>query len=101
MKIRSLLLVGAFTGAALCADHAASEAGRKEEMHSCTQCHSLRMVDSQRLSRATWDKEITKMAKWGAPVKDRQVLLDYLVAHFGSDKPVVPDGMSLDGRGKR
>ncbi len=100
MKIRSLLLLGAFAATALCADQATLDRGRKEETNSCTECHGLRMVHSQRLARATWDKEITKMAKWGAPVTDHQALLDYLVANFGSDKPVVPDGMTLDGRGK-
>jgi 1,4-dihydroxy-2-naphthoyl-CoA synthase len=100
MRLRTILLLGAFAGAAFCADQAASDPGRKEEMRSCTQCHSLRIVDCQRLPRATWDKEITKMAGWGAPVQNREVLLNYLVAHFGSDKPIVPDGMTRDGRGK-
>lgn len=71
--------------------------GKQEEQRDCIACHSLRLIHSQRLSRATWSKEIDKMAKWGSKIQDRQALLDYLVANYGDDKPLVPDGMSGDG----
>jgi len=75
--------------------------GRQEEQRSCLPCHSLRLIHSQRLSRAAWSKELDKMSKWGAKVQDREALLDYLVANFGNDKPAVPDGMSGDGSGTK
>ena len=55
---------------------------------------------SQRLPRATWDRELTKMAGWGwtAKPEERAALLEYLVANFGDDKPAAPPEKSADGR---
>jgi len=97
MKIALLLLVSA---AAWAADQATLERGQKEE-RTCVPCHSLRLVHSQRLSRAAWGKELDKMAGWGAKYTDRDALLEYLVANYGDDKPAAKDGMSGDGRGKK
>lgn len=38
----------------------------------------------QKLTRAQWDREVTKMTNWGAPVKPegREALLDYLAERF-------------------
>jgi hypothetical protein len=85
MKI--LLLLTMFAGAAWCADPAMLERGQKEEARTCVPCHSLRLIHSQRLSRATWTKELDKMAGWGTKYSDRDALLEYLVANFGDDKP--------------
>ena len=96
-----LLLLGCLAaGVGLCADQAVMERGRKEEARSCVACHSLRLIHSQRLSKATWDKEIGKMDGWGAKVKDREALLEYLVAEYGNDKPAPQPDMSADGTGK-
>lgn len=84
-------------GAAWCADQATLERGQKEEARACTPCHSLRLNHSQRLSRATWSKEIDKMSGWGARVTDREALLDYLAANYGDDKPAPAPAMSGDG----
>lgn len=48
---------------------------------SCLVCHQDDMIRQQRLTRAQWDREITKMTDWGAQVnsQDRVGLLDYLV----------------------
>ena len=72
-------------------------AAKKEEQRACLACHSLRLIHSQRLSKATWGKEIDKMDGWGAPTKDRQLLLDYLAAEYSDDKPVPQDPLSSDG----
>ena len=42
------------------------------------------MMRQQRLSRPQWDREVTKMAGWGAAVKpeQRDGLLDYLSARY-------------------
>jgi hypothetical protein len=84
--------------AACAADQATIDKGRKEEQRACLPCHSLRLIHSQRLSRATWNKELDKMAGWGAKYTDREALLEYLVANFGDDKPATPPDMSADGR---
>ena len=56
---------------------------------ACTECHDARIIVQQRLSKATWTKEVDKMTKWGALVDppDRDALIDYLAANFGVDKP--------------
>jgi cytochrome c5 len=51
---------------------------------SCTPCHSLRYIEMQpELSKATWEKIVTKMIKmYGAPVRDSQeaaAIVRYLV----------------------
>ena len=76
------------------ADPAVLERGQKEEARACIACHSLRLVHSQRLSRATWSKELDKMAGWGTKISDRDALLEYLVANFGDDKPLPKPDMS-------
>ena len=50
----------------------------------CLGCHDDHMMRQQKLTRAQWDREVTKMTGWGAEVKaeDRNALLDYLAAHF-------------------
>ena len=61
---------------------------------ACTECHESRIIVQQRLSKAAWTKEVDKMIKWGANVDahDRDPLIDYLSANFGTDRPAyVPD----------
>lgn len=104
-------LIGVTAALALCAlvlslsaaDQATLEQGRKAEQTGCIPCHSLRLVQSQRLSRATWDRELTKMAGWGwtAKPEDRAALLEYLVANYGDDKPMAPPEHSADGRNRK
>ncbi|HEY2018403.1 MAG TPA: hypothetical protein VGH38_33085 [Bryobacteraceae bacterium] len=100
ITVRMLLLTGVAAGAALCADPAVLARGEKEASRSCIPCHSLRLVHSQRLSRATWTKELDKMAGWGTVMQDREALLEYLVANFGDDKAPPPPAKSLDGSKK-
>ena len=56
--------------------------------NACLSCHREDVVTQQHLTRAQWDREITKMTNWGAQVKpeDRESLLDYLVKAFGPGK---------------
>ena len=77
------------------------EAAKKAEQRACIQCHSLRLIHSQRLSRAAWQKELDKMAGWGAEMKDKQLLLDYLAAEYSDSKPVPQAPLSTDGRQKK
>jgi hypothetical protein len=95
--IASLLL----TSQAFAADPAVIEKGRAEEKRACTPCHSLRIIHVQRLSRAAWDRELTKMAGWGTDIRDRASLMEYLVAEFGNDKPTAPLQRTEDGSGRK
>jgi DMSO/TMAO reductase YedYZ molybdopterin-dependent catalytic subunit len=53
--------------------------------NACLTCHQDDVIRQQRLTRAQWDAELTKMIGWGARVsdQDRGVLLEYLAANFG------------------
>src|SRR5215469_12061897 len=56
---------------------------------ACTECHEVRIILQQRLSKAAWTKEVDKMIKWGAVVdaSDHDALVDYLSTNFGVDEP--------------
>ncbi|HEX3744147.1 MAG TPA: hypothetical protein VHW09_09465 [Bryobacteraceae bacterium] len=95
--MRLAILFGASALLALAADQATLDRGQKEAGLACTPCHSLRLVHSQRLSRATWGKELDKMTGWGTKITDREALLEYLAANFGDDKPAAPPAISKDG----
>ena len=99
--MRTGLLLLAFAFAAAAADQATIETGLKEEQRTCLPCHSLRIIHTNRLSRAGWSRELDKMAGWGTKYADREALLEYLVATYGDDKAVSPPEMSADGRAKR
>ena len=92
--MRTILLAGILAGAAWCVDSAVLERGQKEEARACVPCHSLRLIHSQRLSRAAWTKELDKMAGWGTKYTDRDALLEYLIANYGDDKPLPKPVMS-------
>jgi mono/diheme cytochrome c family protein len=94
-----LLAFGLLT-AATAADESTLDLGKKEEARSCVPCHSLRLIHTQRLARAAWVKELDKMAGWGAAMKDRDALLEYLVANYGNDKPLPVPDMTEDGTRK-
>jgi len=50
----------------------------------CISCHGSDLIESQRLSRDGWTREIEKMIRWGAtvPESDRLALTSYLSTHF-------------------
>lgn len=54
---------------------------------ACLQCHSSDMLRQQRLTEKQWTAEVTKMAGWGAEVKDEEKaeLIGYLLKNFGAD----------------
>jgi cytochrome c1 len=99
--ILAIALASPLALALLAADQATLDRGQKEEAAGCTPCHSLRLVHSQRLSKATWSKELDKMAGWGSKVQDRDALLEYLAANYGDDKPASRPVMSKDGAPKK
>jgi hypothetical protein len=66
---------------------------------ACLECHEARIILQQRLSKATWTKEVDKMIKWGAIVdsNDRDALIDYLSTNFSVDQsPYVPPRTSTE-----
>lgn len=67
------------------------------EHRRCGGCHGLRIIATQRLSRTGWERELDKMVRWGAEIKEREALLAYLMAHFGDDKPAPKQPLSADG----
>lgn len=85
------------SSSAFAAGQQLAERGKQEEQRSCVQCHSLRLVDSQRLSVAAWKKEIDKMVGWGAVIADRQLLLDYLSQEYSDSKLLPRPELSADG----
>ena len=97
MKANLLSLGGALAAVALGADPSVVARGEKEEARSCIACHSLRIVHSQRLSKAAWGRELDKMAGWGTKVEDRDALVEYLATNFGDDKAPQPPALTRDG----
>jgi hypothetical protein len=75
----------------------AENPGKTEEKRSCTPCHSLRLIQSQRLKLAAWGKEIDKMMGWGAIVPNRELLLTYLSTEYSDTKPPTAVATSADG----
>jgi mono/diheme cytochrome c family protein len=50
----------------------------------CISCHGSDLIESQRLSRDGWTRELDKMIRWGAsvPESDRATLTAYLASNF-------------------
>jgi DMSO/TMAO reductase YedYZ molybdopterin-dependent catalytic subunit len=51
---------------------------------ACLVCHDDDVISQQQLTRDQWDREISKMTGWGAPVKpeDREGILQFLSANY-------------------
>lgn len=59
-------------------------AGRDIVVGKCLVCHAATMITQQHKDTTGWNKTVTQMIAWGAPVaKDKQAaLVGYLVEHF-------------------
>ena len=70
---------------------------------ACTECHEARIILQQRLSKATWTKEVDKMIKWGAVVdpSDRDGFIEYLSANFPIDRPPYEAGKTSAQKKKK
>ena len=53
---------------------------------ACLACHGEDVIEQQKLTEVQWQREIDKMVRWGAEVKepDRAGILRYLASHFGA-----------------
>jgi len=82
-------LTGYSQQAAKAAEDLPAGAMQAKATTACLECHESRIILQQRLSKATWTKEVDKMVKWGAVVEasDHDALIDYLSANFSPDQP--------------
>jgi mono/diheme cytochrome c family protein len=96
--MKTILAGLVFAALSAAADPQLVERGRAEEKRRCLACHGTRIIHSQRLSRAVWERELDKMVRWGTEITDRAALLEYLVANYGDDKPIPEPARSADGR---
>jgi mono/diheme cytochrome c family protein len=97
MRWRSALVTAVLASGVIFAS-AADDAGKEAEQRSCVQCHSLRLVEVQRLPPATWTKEVDKMIGWGAVVSDKELLVKYLAEHYSNTQPPPTPVMSADSK---
>src|SRR2546427_670702 len=61
----------------------------KGERANCTGCHTVQMLEQQRLTGKQWAAVIKKMQGWGAPLEgaDADLLARYAEIHFGAGAP--------------
>jgi cytochrome c5 len=59
--------------------------GRDQVVAACVTCHSPQMFTAQRKDRAAWEKTVSSMIAWGAPVPagQEEVIVRYLAEHYG------------------
>lgn len=71
--------------------------GREQVINNCNQCHSIKLVVQNKMTREGWDQTITKMQVkhdlWELEIKERKQVLDYLSQNFHPTQK----GPSLDG----
>src|SRR6516164_11202069 len=88
LGIAGVVRIGAAQGAKLNEELPAGSMQQKATA-ACLECHEARIILQQRLSKATWTKEVDKMVKWGAALEpdDRDALIEYLSTNFGTEQP--------------
>lgn len=63
--------------------------GREELFYNCIACHSTAIIQQQRLDRRTWNEVLVwmvdDMGMPEMPEEEHELVLDYLVEHFGRD----------------
>jgi mono/diheme cytochrome c family protein len=64
---------------------ATRDRGAQVFQRACLSCHHTDIVEQQRLSPAGWVREVDKMVRWGAAVRDEEknLLVEYLSTQFG------------------
>lgn len=68
----------------------------------CLLCHEADVIVAQKLSRPGWVREVEKMVRWGAVVKDEEkdALVDYFAARFAPRPVATAAAASSEARGK-
>ena len=60
-------------------------AGVEQARAACLSCHGADVITAKRLDRRGWTQVLEREIRWGASVRPehREILLDYLVQHYG------------------
>lgn len=68
----------------------------------CLLCHEADVIVAQRLTRPGWVREVEKMVRWGAVVKDEEkdLLVDYFAARFTPRPVAASAAVATEARGK-
>jgi len=63
--------------------------GQGIAQRGCLICHSAMLITQQHKDSTGWEKTVSLMEKWGAPVSpaERETLMTYLRARFGASVP--------------
>ncbi len=65
--------------------------GKEEVFYTCSACHSINLVEQQRLSRRSWDEVLEWMVEEQGMDElepdERELILSYLSTAFGQDVP--------------
>lgn len=66
--------------------------GRDVVTEACLICHGAALIQLQRKDRDHWTRSVRGMVDWGAPlsVEQEEVVVDYLVEHFGPEPTATP-----------
>lgn len=73
--------------------------GQRTLEQNCLMCHSVELIQGQRLNPTQWTAEVDKMIGWGAPVppEDRERLIQHLVRTYPPDRPAAaPERLSTE-----
>lgn len=64
--------------------------GKAIVQEACSVCHGTDLITSTRRTKAEWTNTVEDMVSRGAPLVEgeREVVIEYLAANFGPDKPV-------------
>lgn len=71
-----------------------AEEGAEETFYACTACHSEMIIAQQGKTRAGWadllDWMVEEQGMAELDPAERDVILDYLAAHYNTDRPNFP-----------
>jgi competence ComEA-like helix-hairpin-helix protein len=64
--------------------------GKDVVADTCSECHSLRRIEAQRLNEEGWKNILREMTENGASIEqdDRATIIEYLTRNFGPDAKV-------------
>lgn len=78
--------------------------GRDLVLQTCSKCHDLKMIVSQRKTAAAWQRTVNEMLRLGARLNsdETEIVTNYLATWFGPDAswPLAPGPRSLADKGQ-
>ena len=91
MRAQAALALSLLLAAAAAASGPEPAPGQETVETLCLACHSLAIVEQQRLNRRVWDEVLVWMVEeQGMPElepEERQAVLDYLAQTYGAEVP--------------